>query len=339
MKKRTILILLCVILVCAICAWGSIHFRKTESSPAGSSNDTSTEASGSLDVSEVTERYNSLVADYNEAAIEYNETVQSVVEANIALDQTIASAQSVLDSAEIPFDPQTKLNLAQAVQVASAARMGDPAEIPLKELIAAPQDATKAEIEEFCSQVVSMAYDVQVDMIPELLTAPDYTGVTTDIQIAQSSFEQSVKIQKQITAPTDDFVAERLPKIDTILSIASVTTYNDPNGLLGKEGGYIGCIYFSDSRVEKEKLNLKPSEYDVITMGTIGGGAIEIYESIEDAENRNMYLASYDNTTLDPGSHTVKGTLVIRTSSMLTMEQQVELTEMIISVLTELVEE
>lgn len=74
-------------------------------------------------------------------------------------------------------------------------------------------------------------------------------------------------------------------------------------------------------------------------MGTIGGGAIEIYESIEDAENRNMYLASYDNTTLDPGSHTVIGTLVIRTSSMLTMEQQVELTEMIISVLTELVEE
>lgn len=130
---------------------------------------------------------------------------------------------------------------------------------------------------------------------------------------------------------------ERLKEIETIISLAAVTTSNDPNGLLGTEGGYIGCTYFSDSRVDKTQLNLKPNEYDVISMGTIGGGAIEVYASIEDAENRNEYLSTYDDTELNPGSHRVVGTMVVRTSSMLTDEQQIELTNQIVEILTKLV--
>ena len=88
--------------------------------------------------------------------------------------------------------------------------------------------------------------------------------------------------------------------------------------------------------MDKTLLNLKPGEYDTISMGAIGGGAVEVYRSRDNAEERNAYLSSYDGTTLDPGSHIVIGTVVIRTSSMLTEVQQNELTNQIISLMTEL---
>ena len=64
---------------------------------------------------------------------------------------------------------------------------------------------------------------------------------------------------------------------------------------------------------------------DTIEKGTDGGGCIEVYSSKEDAAKRDMYLASFDGATaLNSGSHTVYGTVVIRTSSKLTATQQKE---------------
>ena len=269
----------------------------------------------------------------------YNESVKVIVETNAVLDRTIATARAILDAGDIPFDPQTAINLTQALQLAIEVRMDDPTELLLKETIGVQEDATVSELEDLRSRINVLMEDVQNDTVPAPLETPDYTDVIAGILDAQTAYEISVKIQKQLTAPNDEFVVERISQIDSILSFAAVTKYNDPNGLLGTEGGYIGCIYFSDRRVDKEKLNLKPSEYDVITMGTIGGGAIEVYSSTDEAERRNEYLSSYDNTTLNPGSHVVVGTLVIRTSSMLTAEQQQELTNDIITALTELIEE
>ncbi len=335
MKKRTVLILLGVILVCALCAWiCSCQRNSTSDNP----HDTKPSTSESIDVKGLVEQHNDLVEVYNKAAVEYNNSVKVIVEANASLDQSIADAQTLLDTGETPFDPQAATDLTQALQIAAETRVDNPVELPLKEKLIVPENATTAEIDDLLSQASSFTESLQAEPIPEPLTVPDYTAVTANLLVAQDAYEKSVRIQKQITAPSDDFVIERLSQIDTILSIEAVTASNDPNGLLGTEGGYIGCIYFSDSRVDKEQLNLKPSEYDVISMGTIGGGAIEIYESIEEAESRNEYLTSYDNSTLDPGSHIVIGTLVIRTSSMLTTEQQAELTDMIVSALTNVIE-
>lgn len=331
MKKRTVLILLGVILVCVLCAWiSSCQSNSTSDNPHGTKPSTSE----SIDVNSLVERYNDLVESYNKAAVEYNNSVKVIVEANAVLAQSVADAQTLLEAGETPFDLRTETNLTQALQMAAETRVDEPIELPLKEKLTVPENATAIEIDALLSQTISFTESIQDETVPEPLVAPDYTAVTANLLVAQDAYEKSVRIQKQITAPTDDFVIERLSQIDTILSLEGVTASNDPNGLLGTEGGYIGCIYFSDSRVDKKQLNLKPSEYDVITMGTIGGGAIEIYGSADAAENRNEYLTSYDNTTLDPGSHMVIGTLVIRTSSMLTTEQQAELTDMIVSVLT-----
>lgn len=342
MNKRTILILLSVILVCVLCVWCSSHIDQTPASVLSTEpNETSTTSAINADVhiNEVVDAYNELVAKHNSDVTAYNESVKVIVETNAVLDRTIATARAILDAGDIPFDPQTAINLTQALQLAIEVRMDDPTELLLKETIGVQEDATVSELEDLRSRINVLMEDVQNDTVPAPLETPDYTDVIAGILDAQTAYEISVKIQKQLTAPNDEFVVERISQIDSILSFAAVTKYNDPNGLLGTEGGYIGCIYFSDRRVDKEKLNLKPSEYDVITMGTIGGGAIEVYSSTDEAERRNEYLSSYDNTTLNPGSHVVVGTLVIRTSSMLTAEQQQELTNDIITALTELIEE
>lgn len=280
-------------------------------------------------------KYNDMVSIYNIEAIAYNDAVELVEQANAKLDSVIDSAQILLDSNAIPYDNQCKIELEQAIQTALQAKVDAPAKFPVYEEMTIPQDATDEQLRELAETASSLIKQMEAT-VPGSLLQPDYAGPKSLVQDAMTAFERSVLVQLQITAPKDEFILERLKQIDTVLAVGAVTKSNDPNGLLGIQGGYIGCIYFSDSRVDKEKLNLKPSEYDVISMGAIGGGAIEIYGSIDDAQMRNTYLSSYDNTELDPGSHVVVGTLVIRTSSMLSKEQQAELTDSIIKAIISL---
>lgn len=111
--------------------------------------------------------------------------------------------------------------------------------------------------------------------------------------------------------------------------MGAVTEDHDPNRNLGKQGGYIGCIFFRDSQVDQGKLSVSGDRDDPIDVGTQGGGAVEIYNNADEAEARNAYLANFDGTILAPGSHYVFGTMVIRTSSELTASQQTELTDKI----------
>ena len=64
---------------------------------------------------------------------------------------------------------------------------------------------------------------------------------------------------------------------------------------------------------------------------------MEVYSSLNDAEARNTYLAAFDTAgILNSGSHTILGTIVIRTSQKLTATQQNELTQAISNNLLEL---
>lgn len=319
MSKRTGIILLssllCILLICTLVTCTNSRLSRAESAVSD---------------------YNAQVTTYNDAAIAFNTSIQPIIDANNALDEAIASSQALLDAGDTPFDPQTKTALEEAILTATQAKVSVPDELPLKEELTIPNNATADELKRLADTASSEAETLRLAEIPSPLAQPDYSELTAALLDAQSAFERSILIQKQVTAPTDDFVLERLKQMDTILSLAAVTKSNDPNGLLGTEGGYIGCIYFSDSRVDKAQLNLKPGDYNVIAMGTVGGGAIEIYATVEKAEARNGYLATYDGTDLDPGSHVIVGTMVVRTSSMLTDEQQTELTNQIIAVMTEL---
>ena len=57
---------------------------------------------------------------------------------------------------------------------------------------------------------------------------------------------------------------------------------------------------------------------------------------MEDAEKRRDYLATYDGKIYANGTHTVIGTVLVRTSNKLTATQQKELEQKVIDALTRL---
>ena len=118
--------------------------------------------------------------------------------------------------------------------------------------------------------------------------------------------------------PSEERVIECLEKVPGILEIAAVTEENDPNGLLNKAGSYVACVYFSYVLVDEDELYGD----DLIDCGTNAGGCIEVYKNKEDARKRNDYLETFDGGVLSSGSHTVVGTVVVRTSNLLTANQQ-----------------
>ena len=128
--------------------------------------------------------------------------------------------------------------------------------------------------------------------------------------------------------PSIESVKEAITSVDSITKIEIVTEDNDPNGELGKQGGYTGCLFFKYALVTDE------ADESAITAGTDGGGCIEVYANKSDAAKRDTYLAGFDGGILSSGSHKVLGTLVIRTSSKLTASQQTKLETSIINALS-----
>jgi hypothetical protein len=130
-----------------------------------------------------------------------------------------------------------------------------------------------------------------------------------------------------IDNPPAEAVGTAIQQIDTITEIGIVTEDNDPNHQLGKRGGYTGCLFFTDSNAPKIDGT------DIIERGTDGGGCIEIYANANDAKKRDKYLGSFDGSIFASGSHTVVGTLVVRTSSKMKISQQKKLESQLIDVL------
>ncbi|MDY4191706.1 MAG: hypothetical protein SOX72_05755 [Oscillospiraceae bacterium] len=131
-------------------------------------------------------------------------------------------------------------------------------------------------------------------------------------------------------SPSESYIIECLNQSEFILEIEAVTESNDPNGKLNTDGGYTACVFFSSTLIDQADF----SEKSVVEKGTSCGGCIEVYSNEEDATARNEYLAKFDSGILDSGSHTVVGTIVIRASEKLTKEQQTELTQNLISIIT-----
>ena len=140
----------------------------------------------------------------------------------------------------------------------------------------------------------------------------------------------SYQVVLQLTAPSLEWVKERLAKCDHIVDYQEVTQANNPDGLLGKEGGYTDCVYFTVKGLDTETV----TGYRIVEIGNDAGGTVEIYATREEAMNRCDYLSQFDNTYLYSGSYTAAGTIVVRTSYKLSNTKQVELTNEIITALT-----
>ena len=134
---------------------------------------------------------------------------------------------------------------------------------------------------------------------------------------------------KLLIRPTEEYVIDCLNKVPGIIDIEAVTEETDPMNNLNKPGWYTSHIYFSHEYVDKEEL----IGNNLLENGTEAGGSIEIYNTKEDAKERDEYLAQFDGSILDSGSHVAIGTIVVRTSSLLTVSQQKLLETNIISAL------
>lgn len=166
----------------------------------------------------------------------------------------------------------------------------------------------------------------------EIAMPVDYSVAQKNLSEKMANYEKSVIQLKQITNPSNSFVEERLREIDTVTEVQSATENHDPNGHLNKQDGYTASVYFSDNQVTESVEGV-----DIVDKGTDVGGNVEVYRSKEDAEKRNTYLSAFDgNGILNPGSHYVYGTIVIRTSRHLTASQQTGLTEKIYQKLIEI---
>ena len=240
------------------------------------------------------------------AAIDaYNAATHSLSAKNDALNAQISAAEDLMKSGDPALDPDLAPALEAAITDARDA---------LTVLIDMPEDA---------DAILAAAADME---------AVDYAQVSDAITSTQSALEQSIARYALVNAPAEDYVVDCLSRVPGVIAVAAATEDTDDNNLLGKAGSYYARIVFSHELVGKSTAQ----GASLVSKGTDCGGSIEVFNTVEDAEKRNTYLGAFDGTFIDSGSHTVIGTVLIRTSSRLKASQQQELEAAIIEILTAL---
>ena len=248
---------------------------------------------------------------HKEAVEAYNVVVSDIQEKNDQLDGEIKKLQELVDNEDKPLDETTIDTAKEALKNAGASKI----------VIGEMPKATK---------------DI-LSRTKELSTPVDYSDELTSLSTAYTNLENSKKQYKQVVNPSEEFVMQRILTVDDVTDARAVTEDQDPNGNLHKAGGYTSTIYFESKTVNQSDVYVSGEYADVlIDKGTDAGGAIEVYENVEDAEKRRDYLATFDGTIFANGTHTVIGTVLVRTSNELTATQQKELEQKVIDALTRL---
>ena len=248
---------------------------------------------------------------HKEAVEAYNVVVSDIQEKTDQLDGEIKKLQELVDNEDKPLDETTIDTAKEALKNAGASKI----------VIGEMPKATK---------------DI-LSRTKELSTPVDYSDELTALSTAYTNLENSKKQYKQVVNPSEEFVMQRILTVDDVADARAVTEDQDPNGNLHKAGGYTSTIYFESKTVNQSDVYVSGKYADVlIDKGTDAGGAIEVYENVEDAEKRRDYLATFDGTIFANGTHTVIGTVLVRTSNELTATQQKELEQKVIDALTRL---
>ncbi|MCI7536623.1 MAG: EbhA [Fusicatenibacter saccharivorans] len=257
----------------------------------------------------------------------YKDTAERVDECK-AMIEAINAFDSARSSAE-----QKNSDLDAAISEAEALiAKGKPA---LDETLIPTLETAISEAKSAKQAIMEMpATEDEIVAVSQQLDSIDYGSVLLNLAEKKSALEKSIKQYALVDAPTEAYVIECLKKVENIVDISAVTEDNDPNGNLNKAGGYTAQIYFSSDLVNQSEVY----GTSLIEKGTDAGGSIEVYANVEDATTRNEYLASFDGGIFASGSHTVVGTVLVRTSDELTASQQQTLEANIIAALTEIVE-
>ncbi len=247
---------------------------------------------------------------HNEAASAFDAAVAGLNDRNAELDAAIEELQDLMGSGEDPLDEATL----EAASAAIGEAQGSKQEVP----------AMPGETEEINS------------LAAEIEGMGDYTSQLEALSTAQANLQNSIDQLKQVTNPSEQFVIERLTGLPNVTGVEAATEQNDPNGNLHKDGGYTSAVFFSSDLVDQSQVYADDAYTGIPAAGTDGGGCVEVYATVEDAEERDAYLSGFDGTILRPGSHTVLGTCVIRTSDLLQASQQDAIEQSIIDSLTRL---
>ena len=255
------------------------------------------------DYEDSTERKNE--CDNMVLAIEgYNKAKADLEKKNSDLESSIQDAEALIAEKKTALDDSLNAKLETAISNAKSSK----------------KDA------------IDMKKDVDgINESAEEMSSIDYTSVLEKLNGAYKALEKSIKQFSLVNTPKEQYVIKCLKKVPHVVDISAVTEKNDPNGHLNKAGGYTAQVYFSSDLVNQSEV----SGNTVIDKGTDCGGSIEVYATVEDANKRNDYLASFDGGIFASGSHSVVGSVLVRTSDELTASQQKKMEKKIIKELTD----
>ena len=238
---------------------------------------------------------------HQQAVDAFNTACEALDARTAEVDEAIAALQAVQAGDDKPLDAATDEAASSAIGQAQAAKQSAP-EMP----------SGTDEINAAAAEVDKMG---------------DYTETLNALAAAQKALEDSIAQLKQVTNPSEAFVIQRITGLPNITGVEAVTEPNDPNGKLNKAGGYTATVYFSSDLVDQSSVYASEGYTGIVAVGNDGGGTVEVYSSVEDAEKRSTYLGAFDGSILSSGSHEVLGTCVLRTSDKLTASQQQALTQ------------
>lgn len=256
------------------------------------------------------------VAAFNDAMTGYGAAVDGLAARTGDLDSAIADLQGVIDSDAQPLDRELLTSAGKTIGEAQGGRVEAPAAPEIPE--------STADIEKLASELPALTADVE--------RLGDYGAAIAKLGDAKTALENSIKQMQQVTNPAEAFVIERIKDLPTVKGVQAVTEDNDPNGKLNKQGGYTATVFLASEQVNQASV----AGNGIVGKGTDGGGSVEVYRTVAEAEARDTYLGAFDGTVFAPGSHKVLGTVLIRTSDKLTATQQAALEKAIWDALTEL---
>ena len=242
---------------------------------------------------------------YITAIDSYNSAKDAAKALNESLDTEVTKAEQLVTSEDLALDETLRPSLETAISETKAAK---------KDILEMP--ATLEEINEVTKEI----------------TAIDYSDALANLDKLYQALDTSIQQYALVNHPSEGYIIDCLGQVANVVDISAVTEDNDPNEKLNKAGGYTAQVYFSSELVNQGDV----SGSTVIEKGTDCGGSIEVYTTPEDAQKRNDYLAAFDGGIFASGSHTVIGTVLVRTSDKLKASEQKEMEANIITVLTTL---
>ncbi len=291
---------------------------------------------------EKAESYNAAIEDYNMAVESYNTKANEIIALNAGLAAAVDSAQALLNNGETPYDEGKRTALSDTVNESQSIRVPDPV---LKEGLdnyPVSEDISKSgktavfdellKLEDMAGQMGSMAGEVRAE--EGALVVPDYSEYEDELLSEQTDLEYSYAVNRQITAPDQSFVTERLNQLSNVAGCVAITEESNPDEQSEepqRPEGYLYTVYFTTPLLGTENLEGD----DIIKAGIKAGGSIEVYSNAADAISRNDYYSSLDTEETPNSFHQVLGTMAIRFSDKIEPDDQEPVFSSIKTILTD----